>query len=61
MSAVRVSKRRRLAPVAAPAGIACLGVAMVLCGLGTTLAPFTAAAMLVVAGLWCLGAGWGEQ
>ncbi len=56
-----VSKPRRLVPVAAPAGIVCLGGAVVLAGLGTTVAPLVAAGMLVIAGLWCLGAGWGER
>lgn len=60
-----VTKPRRLAPVAAPAGIACLGVAMVLCGLGSTsgLTPLSVglictAAPLVLVGLWLLAGDW---
>jgi hypothetical protein len=56
-----VHEQRRLIPAAAPVGIVCLLAAMVLWGLATELASFTAAGLLVVAGLWCLGAGWGTD
>ncbi len=60
-----VSKPRRLAPVAAPVGIACLGVAMVLCGLGSvsgltrlSVGLMVTAGPLVVVGLWLLAGDW---
>lgn len=53
----RVVRRRSLSGAAAPAGITCLLSGVVVWALAGELAMFTAAGLLLMAGLWCLGSG----
>lgn len=65
MTAVRVTKPRRLSALAAPVGIACLGVAMLLLGLGSAggLSTVAVGSLLLAlpfaaVGLWLLAIDW---